>query len=406
MSGTANATLPAPATALTGPAVTGPASAGTAGAGPGPAAGDAGTGLARAAESIRVLAAGHAAAADAERALHREVVEALREAGFARHFVASRFGGSEGTFAELTSAVMTAGEGCAATAWCASLSAYSARFAAHLPEEGHQALWGDSPDTVVATALMPVGRAQRTDGGWRLTGQWAYVSGVDFADWALVCAVVPGAGEGPPRMRFFALPRGTYTVRETWDSVGMRATGSHTVVVDDVRVPDHLSFDRADMLRGRNAGSDLPAHNVPFQAVGGLTFIAPVVGAATGALSAAAATLTGRKRNQTGELKVVRASGRIDAARHLVMENAGVLDGRLFTPEHMARNERNATFAAELLQEAVGLLVSAAGTGGLGEGQALQRFWRDVTSATSHVALQYDTAARKNYSAVLLGPED
>ncbi|MFD0513436.1 hypothetical protein ACFQ0Q_30105 [Streptomyces aureus] len=51
------------------------------------------------------------------------------------------------------------------------------------------------------------------------------------------------------------------------------------------------------------------------------------------------------------------------------------------------------------------LLVGAAGTGGLGEGHALQRFWRDITSATSHVALQYDTAARKNYSAVLLGPE-
>ncbi|MDN3295399.1 hydrolase [Streptomyces ficellus] len=364
------------------------------------------TGLGPAAEKVRILAAQHAAAADHDRALHRDVVDALREAGFARHFVASRWGGSEGSFAELTAAVITVGEGCAATAWCASLSAYSARFAAHLPEEGHRALWGGNPDAVVATALMPVGRARQTADGWRLSGQWAYVSGIDFADWALVCAVVPGAGEGPPKMRFFALPRGAYTVRETWDSVGMRATGSHTVVVDDALVPAHLSFDRADMLSGRNVASGLPAHNIPFQAVGGLTFIAPVVGAAAGALSAATATLTGRKRSQTGELKLVRASGRVDAARHLVEQNAAVLDERLFTPAYMARNERNATFAAELLQEAVGLLVGAAGTGGLGEAQPLQRFWRDITSATSHVALQYDTAARKNYAAVLLGPED
>ncbi|MFI8002453.1 hydrolase [Streptomyces sp. NPDC086010] len=365
----------------------------------------AGTGLVEAADRLRLLAAVHAGDADAGRVLSHEVTDAIREAGFARHFVAARFGGAEGSFDELTRAVVSVGQGCAASAWCASLAAYSARFAAHLPEEGHQALWGTSPDTVVATGLMPAGRARPVDGGWRVTGRWAYVSGIDFADWVMLCAAV-GGGEGPPRLRFFTLPRGSYAVQETWDSVGMRATGSHTVVVDDVFVPGHLSFDRTDMLTGRNGTSGVPAHNVPFQAVGGLTFIAPVVGAATGALEAAAGSVTGRRRNQTAELTFVRASGRIDAARALVEQNAQVLDRRLFTPEHMARNERNATYAAESLREAVALLVGAAGTGGLGEGHALQRFWRDVTSATSHVALQYDTAARKNYSAVLLGPAE
>lgn len=362
------------------------------------------TGLAPAAEKVRLLASQYADEADRTRGLASEVVTAIREAGFGRHFVAARWGGSEGTFAELTRAVMTVGEGCAATAWCASLSAYSARFASHLPEEGHREIWGPDPDAFIATALMPAGRAVEVDGGWELSGRWPYVSGVDFADWALVCAAVPG--EGPPRARFFALPRGTYTVSEDWDSIGMRATGSHTLAVDAVTVPAHRSFDRTDMLRGANATSSVAAHNVPFQAVGGLTFIAPVVGAATGALKACAETMTGRRRNQAGETALVRASGRIDAARHLTEQNAGVIDGRLFTPELMARNERNATFSAEMAAEAVGLLIRCAGTGGLGERHPLQRFWRDVTSATSHVALQYDTAARKNYSAVLLGPEE
>ncbi|MGW1196757.1 acyl-CoA dehydrogenase family protein [Streptomyces sp. NPDC002536] len=368
-----------------------------------------GTGLSAAAEKVRLVAAEHAQEADRTRALVPEVVEAIREAGFARYLVAARWGGAEGSFAELTRAVVEVGAGCAAAAWCASLSAYSARFASHLPEAGHGAIWGEGPDAVVATALMPAGRAAEVDGGWRLSGQWAYVSGIDFADWALVCAAVADPGtsaEGPPRLRFFALPRGTYTVRESWDSIGMRATSSHTVVVDGQFVPAHLSFDRTDMLTGRNAVSGVAAHNVPFQAVGGLTFIAPVVGAAAGALEACAASLTGRRRSQTNELLLVRASGHVDAARHLVEQNAEVLDGRHFTPELMARNERNATFAAELAREAVDLLVRAAGTGGLGETRPLQRFWRDVTSATSHVALQYDTAARKNYSAVLLGPAE
>lgn len=365
------------------------------------------TGLLPAAEKVRILAAEHAAEADRKRTLAREVVDAMCEAGFARHFVAGRWGGHEGSFGELTRAVMAVGEGCAATAWCASLSAYSARFAAHLPAEGHRAVWGESPDVVVATGLIPSGRAVRADGGWQLGGRWNYVSGIDFAHWALLCAAVAApAGDGPPELRFFALPQGTYAVDETWDSVGMRATGSHTVMVDDVLVPEHLSFSRADMLTGRNAVSEVPSHNVPFQAVGGLTFIAPVVGAAAGALRACAATATGRRRTPAIETKLVRASGRIGAARLLVEQNAEVLDERTFTAEFMARNERNATFATEILQEALGLLIGGAGTGGLGEAHALQRFWRDVTSATSHVALQYDTAARKNYAAVLLGPAE
>ncbi|WP_327706159.1 hydrolase [Streptomyces decoyicus] len=364
------------------------------------------TGLVPAAEKVRILAAVHAAEADRTGSLSPDVIDALRDAGFARHFVARSWGGAEGTFTELTRAVLTIGEACAATAWCASLSAYSARFTSHLPARGHQEVWGASPDPVIATALMPGGRAVPDGDGWRLSGRWAYVSGIDFADRVLVCASVAGGPDGvdgPPLLRFFALPREVCTVERTWDNVGMRATGSHTVSVDGVAVPGHLSFDRADMLAGRSIESDVAAHNVPFQAVGGLTFIAPVVGAAAGALAASAATMTGRRRNPSNELLLVRASGRIDAARHLVEQNAEVLDERRFTPEHMARNERNATFAAELCTDAVGLLVRAAGTGGLGETSPLQRLWRDVTSAAGHIALQYDTAARKNYSAVLLG---
>ncbi|URN12812.1 hypothetical protein LUW77_17890 [Streptomyces radiopugnans] len=76
----------------------------------------------------------------------------------------------------------------------------------------------------------------------------------------------PAAGApagGPPAMRFFAVRRQACTVHPTWDSIGMRATGSHTVVVEDVLVPEHLSFDRMEVLSGRNAHSAGAVHNVP-----------------------------------------------------------------------------------------------------------------------------------------------
>ncbi|SEQ65262.1 two-component flavin-dependent monooxygenase [Lentzea xinjiangensis] len=354
------------------------------------------TGLAAAAEKVKLIAAEHAAQADATRKLAPEVVEALREAGFARHFVAAGRGGAQGTFAELTEAVLLVGQGCSAAAWCASLSAYSSRFAALLPREGHDEIWASGPDAFVVTGQPPMGKGTAVDGGHRLSGRWTYVSGVDFADWALLCGVVGEEG------RFFAVPRKDFTVLETWDSVGMKATSSHSVVVDDVFVPSHLSFSRTDLVTG-TSWSPVESHNVPFQAVGGLTFAAPAVGAAMGALDACVSVLSGKKQAVTSAVDLVRASGQVESAKLLVEQNARVLDDREFTPAAMARNERNVAYAAEVLVDAVGGLVRAAGTSGLAEGGALQRFWRDVVSSSSHVALRYETASVRTYPASLYG---
>ncbi|SES13989.1 acyl-CoA dehydrogenase family protein [Lentzea albida] len=359
------------------------------------------TGLVPVAEKVGALAAEHAQEADRTRKLAPEVVEAVREAGFARHFVAKSHGGNEGGFAELTQAVMAVGEGCASTAWCASLTALSARYATHLPQLGHDELWGSGADTFVVTAQPPLGKATTASGGHRLSGRWAYVSGVDFADWALVCGMVATGGE--PEARFFALPRRDFTVVEGWDNAGMRATSSHNVIVDDVFVPEHLSFLRADFISGKNSTSDLPAHNVPFQAVGGLTFVGPAVGAAYGALTAAINAMSGKKVNTTQGVDLCRASAQIDSARFLVEQNAQVLDERTFTPRLMARCERNAAFTAESLVDAVGTLVRAAGTSGFSENSPLQRFWRDIVSASSHVALRYETAVARTWPAALTG---
>lgn len=365
------------------------------------------SGLETATAALTATAARHAVQADATRVLNPEVVDGLREAGFARHFAPARWGGVEGGFGELTRSVLALGEVCAATSWVASLSAYSSRFAAHLPADGHAEVWGGErgADAFVVTGLVPTGAARPAPGGWRLNGTWQYVSGVEFADWALLCAPVPAEApdpDSPPELRFFALPRGSFEIDQTWDSIGMRATGSHTVVVDDVFVPVHRSFPRAHMITGHNDVSGAPCHTVPFQAVGGVTFIAPAVGATSGTLRAALSAVAGKRRTPAIDLELVRSSGRVDVSRHLVEQNAEVLDAAVFTPALMARNERNVTFAAEQCSDAVNGLIRALGTSGLSESAPLQRFWRDVIGMTSHVALRYETAAVRTYPPVLL----
>lgn len=360
------------------------------------------TGLRAASEKAGLVAAKHADAGDAQRDLTVEVVDALREAGFARHFVSSRWDGGDGTFGEFVQGVFNVAEGCASAAWCAALLAASARFASYLPEAGHRELWGSSPDTLIADGLIPAGRAQPVAGGHRLSGTWPYITNVSFADWALLCASVDG--DGPrPELRFFALPRGSYRAIENWDNAGMRATGSHSLVVEDVFVPEHLSYDRQDMVDGRNRWSSDPNHNIPYQATGALMLVTPGVGAALGAVKAAAQALKGKKLQEASQIELTRAVARIDAARLLVEQSAETVDGRSLTPALIARNQRNGVFANEEVAEGVNGLMRAAGTRGLSESYRLERFWRDTISATSHVGLRYDnTRIAAFYSAILI----
>ncbi|WP_162907847.1 acyl-CoA dehydrogenase family protein [Allorhizocola rhizosphaerae] len=356
------------------------------------------TGLIQAAEKIRPLVAEHAAQADRERQLAPEVVAALKEAGFARHFVPSRWGGAEASFGEVTQAIASIGEECANAAWFASLSAYAGRFGAFLPEQGQAEIWGGGPDSVIVAALVPAGAAEEVQGGFHVKGRWGYCSGIDFADWALIC----GPAGDRAQAKFFAVPRKACTILPTWDSVGLRATTSHTIEVDTF-VPSHMVFAFGQMASGRNPYSQAGCHTAPIRAVGNLAFIPPALGAGTGALNAAVAALRAKPHHSDVDTLLVRASAQIDAARLLVERNAVVADAGVFSDELLARSERDAALAGELLNEAVGALIRACGTTGFSESQSLQRFWRDTTCATSHVALRFETAAVKFYSAFLLG---
>ncbi len=198
---------------------------------------------------VAEVAARHAEEAETARRLSPEVVRAVLDAGFARHFVPVAHGGEAGGFAELTAAVGLVGEGCTSAGWAASLAAYAGRYAAFLPEEGQAEIWADGPDALLAGALMPSGKAEPVAGGWLLSGEWKYISGVHFADWALACAAVPA--EGPqdpdvrPEVRFFAVPRTDFTIEDSWFTVGMRGTGSDTLVLADAFVPEHRTLARS-----------------------------------------------------------------------------------------------------------------------------------------------------------------
>ncbi|MBO1332628.1 acyl-CoA dehydrogenase family protein [Streptomyces sp. VRA16 Mangrove soil] len=368
------------------------------------------------ASHVAEVAARGARAAETARRLSPEVVGALVDAGFARHFVPRAHGGADGGFVELSEAVARVGEGCAAAAWTASLAAYAARYAAFLPEAGQADVWADGPDTLIAGALIPSGKAEPTAGGWRLTGAWSYISGVHVAAWVLACASVPGPDpDGPAQVRFFAVPRHDLAVEETWFPVGMRGTGSDTMVLTDVFVPEQRSFPRAAVLAGEAPASRARCHTVPMQAVGALPFAAPLLGAVRGALRTWTARMSLRtdvRGRAVRELRPVqttlaRAAGEADAAELLLLRTARVADGSESAPEGATavRGARDTALATELLVTAVDRVFRAGGTSGQAETDPLQRFWRDVNTAATHVALDFESSGAAYGAWALSGRE-
>lgn len=363
------------------------------------------TGLTAAACGVADVALKHAQEMATTRRLDRRVVDEVVGAGFARHFVPSAWGGAAGTFAELLEADTVVGRGCPSTAWFASLTAGLGRMAAYLPDEGQRVLWSAGPDPIVVGALMPLGRAEPVAGGWLLRGQWPYVTGVDFADWALVCAVA-ASPTAASEARFFLVQRRDFAIADTWFNFGMQATGSNTLLLERTFVPDGHTFTRECLDRGAAPLATTPAHRAPLRAVNGLGFAAPMVGAAEGAVAAWLRMFRARRRSwgPHQQLVLARCSGEVDAAAALLRRIAVTADRGEVTQEETMRAWRDSCLAAELMLGAVDRLMRAAGTSALEEGNALQRLWRDLSAAATHVVLRFDVAAEKYADHVMRSP--
>ncbi len=349
-----------------------------------------------------------AAGSDATGRVAPQTVEALTAAGFPRCFVPERWGGAGATFDAVTKAVATVGEGCASAAWIASLWAYNGRFCGYLPDEGQKEVWADGADTRLVSSMVAAGvEVKPVAGGWDLSGSWLYVSGVEFADWALVSSALPRPGDRS--IRVFAVPRDSFSFKDTWSSVGMRATGSHTLVVDKAFIPEYRTFVWDDMCQGNAPASAARPASAPLFAVNGLTFAAPALGASRGALRLVERYLADRPgaaraaARDMSEVAFARAAGEIDAAGLLLARIAAAADQGRRDEGLTERSHRDATLAVEILVGAVDRLLPVTGTRGLAATHGLQRIWRDVHAASSHAALQFGPAALGYTRAVLAG---
>lgn len=170
-----------------------------------------------------------------------ETHQAFKDAGFYRMLVPRRFGGYEVDLETYFRVMTIIASGCPSTAWALCLSAAHAINVASVYDLETQAeIFGDGHFICAATARPQCIARPAPDGGWSIEGVYNYCSGSPYST-HFMSLVLPGAsGDGSPvgpPMTFIA-PRSAWTRLDDWgDSIGLKGSGSHSISFHGDSIP-------------------------------------------------------------------------------------------------------------------------------------------------------------------------
>ncbi|GEN05257.1 Acyl-CoA dehydrogenase [Myxococcus fulvus] len=340
---------------------------------------------------------------ESTRRLPADLVSELNRAGVFRMMIPETYGGLELHPALSFQIIEALARADGATGWNAMIGAATALTAAWLPEAVGRAIFS-RPEVITGGVAAPLGRAERVEGGHRVTGRWSWASGSQHCHWLIGGALVTEGGkprmvrEGVPETRLFFFPAEHVTLHDTWFAAGLCGTGSGDMEVKDLFVPDDHGFSFFAPPRVAR-----PLYGFPFGLLG-LGIPAVALGIARRAID----ELTSLARQKT-----VVVERRLLASRPAVQEavseaEALVRSSRAFALEtiHAVFDEASRgpvsvrsraelrlamTHATRGSARAVDLMYEAAGGPAVFHTSALQRCLRDVHTLTQHAMVARPT---------------
>jgi alkylation response protein AidB-like acyl-CoA dehydrogenase len=354
-----------------------------------------------AAQSLRETILKHRKETEETRSLAPQIVEGLIETGLCRLVVPSSLGGHEAApvrFVQTLEELASAEASVAWIVWNNALPCFSAR---HLSEAPRREIFSD-PRRLFASSTRPSGKAVITDGGFRVSGRWSLVSGCELADWIpVMCVVIEGEGPrmlapGIPETRMAYIPKGSYTILDTWYVGGLRGSGSHDIVVDDEFVSAEKTYFFLDPDR-----LDVPISRLPFGATMSAGCAAICLGMAQTALDTLLDLASSKKQvDPTPGLRdrpsvqalIATAAAELDSARlllHAALDDvwASCQQGSPVTSKQRARVWGSALHAARKTKAVVTAVYEAAGVSALYVDCPIERIHRDIHAVAQHIVL-------------------
>ena len=345
------------------------------------------------------------------RCLPDETFADFQQAGLFRALQPKRYGGYELDPDIFYQAVIEVGTVCGSSAWILGVIGVHNWHLAIFPPQAQEDVWGKNPSAQLSTSLAPTGTVERIDSGYRLSGRWSFSSGCDFCHWAVLGGILPPAETGqPPDARVFLVPRSDYKILDNWHVIGLCATGSKDLIVNEALVPEYRTHTYQDAFHLRHPGAevnDAPLYRLPFGLIFPYGITAPAIGAALGALDAfreqTCRRISVRDQSRVIEdsfvqYRLAEAAAEIGAARDRMLGNFAEMMRLVRAGEEIpltarARYRWDSGKAIDWCVKAVDRLFEASGGRGIFLDNPIQRAWRDVHAMRAHAGNNPERAA-------------
>jgi 3-hydroxy-9,10-secoandrosta-1,3,5(10)-triene-9,17-dione monooxygenase len=358
------------------------------------------------------------AQADKDLKVPVESVVELQSTGLLRALQPRAFGGYEvdpRTFFEIQTILA---EGCMSTAWIYGVMGVHPWQLARYPIEAQREVWADDHNALICSTYMPAARITVVEGGYRISGRWGFSSGSEHCQWVFLGGILPPDGELAAEHGTFLLPRKDYQIERNWDVMGLRGTGSHDIVVEDVFVPAHrvqrTNNWTLEATPGRLVNTN-PIYAIPFAQVFSRAVSTSAIGALQGAINEFrdnAAKHIGKHGARTADdpvaqTAVAEAMITVDSLRLVLERNYEHLMSLARAGEYPDTETRllyryQSAYVTNVCAERANDLLRSMAASGLYNTNPVARLFRDLHQARGHIANNY-MAYGRSYGAVMLG---
>lgn len=347
-------------------------------------------------------------------------VASLQNAGLLKVLQPRRYDGYQMSLHAHIDTVAAVARGCGSTAWCMGVIHAHSWLMGSFPQAAQEETYGANPHTIISAVIAPRGKARPVEGGYVLDGFWPFASGCEHSSWLLLGAQILDGNGVTIDEADLLVPTADITIRDDWNVVSLRGTGSCSVVAKEVFIPRHRYLSLPGITAGKapgaapHEGSLYKSAAVPVLA---LALTPAALGMAEAALEAFKERLPGREiaytnheiqiEAPTTHRQVADAATKIHVARLLLHHCVDDIEAAAARGEIMAFNARarvrmDCAHAVRQCLEAVEILFLACGGSGIGESNPVQRAWRDLHAVNMHGALALETN-QEMYGRLLLG---
>jgi 3-hydroxy-9,10-secoandrosta-1,3,5(10)-triene-9,17-dione monooxygenase len=322
-----------------------------------------------------------AAVVDRTGAVDPSVIALLHDAGFFAMLRPKTFGGVEAGPAEYLAVTRELSAACTSTGWLAGWLGVNTWHLSLFDQQAQRDVWGSDPQTLLCESYAPTGRLERVGDAFRLSGRWSRCTGILHASWLMAAAVLVGEDGAAQDFLVALVPRDDYVVESSWNSVGLRGIGAHDVVVSGAVVPRYRTF---GWVSGDQLGTLAPLYRLPQPTMYTHTGTVPLLGAAENILAAL------RPEAGSSVDPVAMARSDIELSVRQIERNLGELMDCVragLAPDNdlVLRSRRDQVLASERAVAAVRTF-TAHSDGRDAEDPLVERVWRDIQTAQTHVA--------------------